>query len=102
MARSVTLFTGQWADFPLEELAPLAKDMGYDGLELARWENYFEVDNGLEDDGYVKRQREILVRNGLECSAIGNHPVGCLRPGKTLIPEYEPSRTMPYTCYWNE
>lgn len=35
MARPVTLFTGQWADMPLEELAPLAKEMGYDGLELA-------------------------------------------------------------------
>jgi sugar phosphate isomerase/epimerase len=35
MARPVTLFTGQWADLPLEELAPLAKDIGYDGLELA-------------------------------------------------------------------
>jgi hypothetical protein len=32
MARPVTLFTGQCADLPLEELAPLAKEMGYDGL----------------------------------------------------------------------
>lgn len=32
MTRPVTLFTGQWADMPLEELAPLAKEMGYDGL----------------------------------------------------------------------
>ena len=35
MARPVTLFTGQWADLPLTELAPLAKKMGFDGLELA-------------------------------------------------------------------
>ena len=66
MARPVTLFTGQWADSPLEKLAPRAKDMGYDDLELASWENYFEVDNALEDDGYVKRQRKIPERNGLE------------------------------------
>jgi hypothetical protein len=33
--RPVTLFTGQWADLPIEELAPLAREMGYDGLELA-------------------------------------------------------------------
>ena len=26
-----------WADLPLDELAPLAKKMGYDGLELACW-----------------------------------------------------------------
>jgi hypothetical protein len=37
MARPVTLFTGQWADLSLEELAPLTKEMGYDGLELACW-----------------------------------------------------------------
>ena len=30
MPRPVTLFTGQWADLPLEKLAPLAKRMGYD------------------------------------------------------------------------
>lgn len=41
MPRPVTLFTGQWADLPLSELAPLAKEMGYDGLELAcmEWED---------------------------------------------------------------
>src|SRR5918995_6966184 len=76
MARHVTLFTGQWADLPLEELAPLAKDMGYDGLELACWGDHFEVDKALEDDGYIERQREILKRNSLECYAVGNHLVG--------------------------
>ena len=76
MARPVTLFTGQWADLPLEELAPLAKEMGYDGLELACWGDHFEVDKVLKDDGYVERQREILEGNGLECFAIGNHLVG--------------------------
>jgi sugar phosphate isomerase/epimerase len=76
MARPVTLFTGQWADLPLEELAPLAKEMGYEGLELACWGDHFEVDKALKDDGYVERRREILEGNGLECFAIGNHLVG--------------------------
>ena len=35
MPRPVTLFTGQWADLPLAQLAPLAKSMGYDGLAMA-------------------------------------------------------------------
>ena len=35
MPRPVTLFTGQWADLPLEEVARLASSWGYDGLELA-------------------------------------------------------------------
>ncbi len=35
MPRKVTLFTGQFADLPLAQLAPLARSWGYDGLELA-------------------------------------------------------------------
>ncbi|MEX2534829.1 MAG: sugar phosphate isomerase/epimerase [Trueperaceae bacterium] len=76
MARPVTLFTGQWADMPLSELAPLAKEMGYDGLELACWGDHFEVRRALREDGYAQRQLEILHRSGLECFAIGNHLVG--------------------------
>ncbi|MEN6308255.1 MAG: sugar phosphate isomerase/epimerase, partial [Anaerohalosphaeraceae bacterium] len=37
MARPVTIFTGQWADIPVAELAPLIAKMGYNGLELACW-----------------------------------------------------------------
>ena len=37
MPRPLTLFTGQWADLPLADLAPLVKKMGYDGVELACW-----------------------------------------------------------------
>ncbi len=33
--QSVTLFTGQWADLELEEVATLAEQWGYDGLEIA-------------------------------------------------------------------
>ncbi len=33
MARSVTLFTGQWADLKLEDLAKIMAEVGYDGLE---------------------------------------------------------------------
>ena len=37
MARPVTLMTAQWADLELEEICRLAKEMGYDGLEIASW-----------------------------------------------------------------
>lgn len=76
MARPVTLFTGQWADMPLEELAPLVKEMGYDGLELACWGDHFEVSRAVNEDGYVERQRGILKKNGLQYHALGNHLVG--------------------------
>jgi sugar phosphate isomerase/epimerase len=35
MPRPYTLFTGQWADLPFEEVAKLASGRGYDGLEIA-------------------------------------------------------------------
>lgn len=76
MPRPVTLFTGQWADLPLQELAPLAKGMGYDGLELACWGDHFEVNRAVNEDGYVEGRRSLLEGHGLQCHAIGNHLVG--------------------------
>ena len=76
MAREVTLFTGQWADLPLEELAAKASAWGFDGLELACWGDHFEVDKALADDGYVAAKRELLDRHGLKCYVISNHLVG--------------------------
>jgi sugar phosphate isomerase/epimerase len=76
MARPVTLFTGQWADLPLETLAQKAADFGYDGLELACWGDHFEVDKALSDDGYIRSRHDILERHGLKCYAISNHLVG--------------------------
>jgi len=76
MARPVTLFTGQWADLPLETLAAKAKSFGYDGLELACWGDHFEVEKALESDRYVREKRELLERHGLQCFAISNHLVG--------------------------
>jgi sugar phosphate isomerase/epimerase len=76
MARPVTLFTGQWADLPREELFPLVKDMGYDGVELACWGDHFDVQKALSDDNYVGETRKLLERNNLQCFAISNHLVG--------------------------
>lgn len=37
MTRPVTLMTGQWADLSLDEVCKTAKQMGYEGLEIACW-----------------------------------------------------------------
>jgi len=76
MGRPVTLFTGQWADLPLEELAEKASAWGFDGLELACWGDHFEVDRALAEDDYVESRKEILERHRLGCWAIGAHLVG--------------------------
>jgi sugar phosphate isomerase/epimerase len=76
VARPVTLFTGQWADLSLEDLAAKAGSWGFDGLELACWGDHFEVDKALADDGYCRSRQEILERNHLNLWAIGAHLVG--------------------------
>jgi sugar phosphate isomerase/epimerase len=76
MARPVTLFTGQWADLPIAELCPLARELGYDGIELACWGDHFEVDRAVAEDGYCRSRRQLLESHGLELHAISNHLVG--------------------------
>lgn len=74
MSRPVTLFTGQWADLKLEDLCRKAKDFGYDGLELACWQEHFEVDKA--DQAYCNARKALLAKYGLKLFAISNHLVG--------------------------
>ena len=74
--RPVTLFTGQWADLPLEELAAKTGGWGFDGLELACWGDHFEVGRALAEPSYCAEKRALLERHGLQCWAIGAHLVG--------------------------
>jgi sugar phosphate isomerase/epimerase len=76
MPRPVTLFTGQWADLPLEKLAPLARKMGYDGLELACWGDHFDVAAALSSPGYIRDKWTLLRDHELTCHALSNHLVG--------------------------
>jgi sugar phosphate isomerase/epimerase len=76
MTRPVTLFTGQWADLPLETLAAKARGWGYVGLELACWGDHFDVRRALSEETYCHGRRELLRRHGLEVFAISNHLVG--------------------------
>jgi len=73
MARPVTLFTGQWADLPLEQLADKAKEFGYDGLELACWGGHFDVTQALKDPNYCKNKWSMLSKKGLGVWAISTH-----------------------------
>ncbi|MCR9232509.1 MULTISPECIES: sugar phosphate isomerase/epimerase family protein [Gimesia] len=94
MARPVTLFTGQWADLPLEEMCKKAQDFGYDGLELACWGDHFEVDKALSDDTYCNRKRELLEKYDLQLFSISNHLVGQAvldnidQRHQAILPEY--------------
>jgi sugar phosphate isomerase/epimerase len=86
MSRPITLFTGQWADLTLEDVAKKASAWGYDGLELACWGDHFEVDKAIADPGYVQARWDILNKYNLKCYAISTHLVGqCV--GDAIIDE---------------
>lgn len=76
MNRPITLFTGQWADMPLETLAQKAAAWGYDGLELACWGDHFDVQAALADGSYCQGRLDLLARHGLRVHAISNHLAG--------------------------
>jgi sugar phosphate isomerase/epimerase len=78
MARPVTLFTGQWADLPLEVAAEKAASFGYDGIELPCWGDHFDVEQATGPDAkaYCQSRHDILAKHGLKCYAISNHLVG--------------------------
>lgn len=75
MARLVTLASGQFGDIPLEELCPLVKKMGYDGLELAT-HAHFDVQKALHDPSYIPHVKKVLADNGLQCKALSAHLTG--------------------------
>lgn len=76
--RPVTLFTGQWADLPFEEMCKKASEMGYEGLELATWGNHVNAKRAAEDAAYAKSILDTLDKYGLKAWAISAHLSGQL------------------------
>ncbi|MCA9198481.1 MAG: sugar phosphate isomerase/epimerase, partial [Planctomycetales bacterium] len=94
MSRLVSLFTGQWADLPIEDMCRKTSEFGYDGIELACWGDHFEVDKALADDNYCAQKHELLKKHNLRCEAISAHLVGQAicdpidQRHKAILPDY--------------
>ncbi|MFO0800683.1 MAG: sugar phosphate isomerase/epimerase [Gemmataceae bacterium] len=94
MPRPVLLFSGPWADVPLDGLAGKAAAWGYDGFELCCWGDHLEVQRALSDDGYGPARLDLLARSDLQVPVVANHKVGqavCDPIDKRhhgLLPEY--------------
>ncbi len=76
MTQPITLFTGQWADLPFDEVAKLASGWGYDGLEIACSGDHLDIWRAAEDDAYLQDRLDILDRYNLQVFAISNHLKG--------------------------
>jgi len=76
MSRPVTLFTGQWGDLPILELADKCSRWGYDGLELSCSGDHFDVAKAINEATYCQKHKELLAGKNLSVWAISNHAVG--------------------------
>lgn len=76
MARLLTLTTCQWADMEFETLCKTAKEMGYDGLEIACWGNHLDPKRAAEDMEYVQYIKDTMKKYDLQCKALAAHIIG--------------------------
>lgn len=94
MPRPVILFSGQWTDLPLEELAQKAGEWGYQGLELVCGGDHFEVQRALSEEDYCQQKLDQLARHDLTVPVLSQHRVGtavCDRIDarhQALLPDY--------------
>jgi sugar phosphate isomerase/epimerase len=92
--RQVVLFSGPWADLPLETLAGKAAGWKYDGFELCCWGDHLEVQRGLSDESYSPARLDLLARHDLNLAVVAAHKVGQAvcdpidRRHQALVPDY--------------
>src|SRR4051812_38587210 len=76
MPRPVLLFSGPWADVPLDAPAGEAAAWGSDGFELCGWADPLEVRRALSDDASGPARLDLLARSELQVPVVANHKVG--------------------------
>ncbi len=76
MARNITIFTGQWADLPFDEVCRKMSGLGYDGVEIACWGDHMDVEKAATDPNYVNEKKRVLQSHKLGCWALGAHLAG--------------------------
>ena len=82
-----TLFTGQWADLTLDEVAELAAGWGYDGLKIAVAGEHLDASR-WDDDEYIA---ERLGDPGEARSEVLDHLQPPQGPGDLRRPDRLPS-----------
>jgi sugar phosphate isomerase/epimerase len=92
MSRPITIYTGQWADLPIEIMCEKACAFGYDGLELCTWGDHMEIDKA--NQSYCDARKALLDKHGLQLFTISTHLVGqCVcdlidERHKNILPPY--------------
>ena len=76
MSRLVTIMSNQWADLDLDTMCRIAKEAGYDGIELACSGKHLDVDRAMEDEAYVQEVKDTFAKYGLVMKAVSAHVIG--------------------------
>jgi sugar phosphate isomerase/epimerase len=94
MPRPVILFSGQWTDLPLDELAPKLAEWGYQGVELSCWGDHCEVQRALTEPEYCQQKLGLLAKHDLSTLVLSNHRTSTAvcdlidERHRGLLPEY--------------
>jgi sugar phosphate isomerase/epimerase len=75
MGRPVLLFSGNWTDLSLEQLAGQAAEWGYQGLELCCWGDHFQVQRAVSSEDYGAGIIALLNRQELMAPVLAVHRV---------------------------
>src|ERR1041384_8014325 len=75
MSRPIILFSGGWADTPLEELTQKASEWGYQGLELCCWGDHLDIAKAHAEAPYCQQKLDLLGRHDLTAPVISCHRV---------------------------
>jgi sugar phosphate isomerase/epimerase len=94
MPRPLLLFSHNWTDLTLEDLAGKASEWGYAGFELTCWGDHLEVQRAISEPDYCSVKLDLLSRYDLQIPVVSNHRVGqaVCDPidvrHKALVPDY--------------
>jgi sugar phosphate isomerase/epimerase len=94
MTRPIILFTHNWTDLSLDDLAGKASEWGYSGFELTCWGDHFEVQRAISEPDYCGAKLDLLSKYDLHVSVLSNHRVSTAvcdpidQRHKTLLPDY--------------
>ena len=75
MTRPIILHSGSWADVPLDELAGLSAEWGYQGFELCSWGKHFDVWQSQADDSKLQESLDLLSRFEMSIPVLSMHRI---------------------------
>ena len=81
MGRPVTLFTAQFSDMPFDDLCKLAQKCGYDGLEVATFGGYLDIEKAAEDQAYCDALKAKMAK-AMKMARMSRRTMGTLTPMK--------------------